>query len=235
MKNELSLRLRSVAALCKPAECIADVGCDHGFMSIYLVSHGICQKAVAMDVNRGPLARCTEHVTEEGLLDVISVRLSDGLAAVCPGEADAAVIAGMGGPLMRDILIRGEASVLKMQYLTLQPQSEIPEFRSFLRRAGFVFDAEDMVFEDGKYYPMMRVFPPKSGFSAVPTEGTVEFTDYFGPCLLKDLNPSLKLYITERINRLTEILKGLPKSSEERRRELSAELTDMERALHEMQ
>lgn len=63
----------------------------------------------------------------------------------------------MGGKLTIHILTEGRELIRHMQQLILQPQSEIKEVRSFLREEGYQIDREDMVCEDGKYYPMMHV------------------------------------------------------------------------------
>lgn len=86
------------------------------------------------------------------------------------------ICAGMGGRLMQRILEEGREKLEAVGELILQPQSDIPAFRAYLRQAGYVLLAEDMVYEDGKYYPMMKVTAGKhrlpgteeSGPEAVP-------------------------------------------------------------------
>ena len=45
----LSGRLQMLADMVTPGSVLADVGCDHGFLSIYLVQAGVCPRAVAID------------------------------------------------------------------------------------------------------------------------------------------------------------------------------------------
>ncbi len=136
---------------------VADVGCDHGYVSIYLVQRGIAEGALAMDVRKGPLSMAESNIAEFGLSDKVQVRLSDGLEKLEPGEADALVIAGMGGKLMISILEKKDLRRLGIRVAVLQPQSDIPEFRQYLRDKGYVIADERVVFEDGKYYFPMRV------------------------------------------------------------------------------
>lgn len=152
----LSKRLRMLADMVTPGNRLADVGCDHGFLDICLVQEGVCPGALAMDVREGPLGSAREHVRQFGLGDYIEIRMSDGLRACGAGEADTLVCAGMGGRLMERILTEGLDKAAQMKELILQPQSEIPEFRRFLRNAGFEIVREDAVFEDGKYYFAMK-------------------------------------------------------------------------------
>ena len=100
----LSKRLQMLADFVTPGNRLVDVGCDHGFLSIYLVQNKICPSALAMDVRKGPLAAAREHIKDYGLEDYIKVRLSDGLLCFQEGEADTMVCAGMGGRLMEKIL-----------------------------------------------------------------------------------------------------------------------------------
>lgn len=152
----LSRRLRMLADLMTRGYRAADVGCDHGFLSIYLVQQGISPRVLAMDVRKGPLAAAREHIASCGLEEYIGSRLSDGLAALRPGEAETLICAGMGGPLMEKILRDGMEKARELKELILQPQSEIGAFRRFLRREGFRILAEDAVCEDGKYYFAMK-------------------------------------------------------------------------------
>ena len=97
---EISARLKALADMVTPGNRVCDVGCDHGYLSIYLVQKKISPRVIAMDVRTGPLSRCTEHVMQYGLEQYIEQRLSDGLEALAPGEADTVVCAGMGGRLI---------------------------------------------------------------------------------------------------------------------------------------
>ena len=56
MNSELSPRLAAVARMAAGARILADVGCDHGLLSIYMLTHGWAQTAVASDLRPGPLS-----------------------------------------------------------------------------------------------------------------------------------------------------------------------------------
>ena len=129
---QLSLRLSAVAGLVTRGNRLVDVGCDHGYLPVYLYQNQIIPKAIAMDVRKGPLSRAQEHIAQYGLGEYIETRLSDGLAALKEGEGDTLVIAGMGGPLMERILTDGEKVRESFLEMILQPQSDIPHFRRFL-------------------------------------------------------------------------------------------------------
>ena len=63
---ELSKRLHMVASMVEKGSIPADVGCDHGYVAVYLIREGVCPRVFAMDVNEGPLERAREHVEEFG-------------------------------------------------------------------------------------------------------------------------------------------------------------------------
>ena len=225
---QISRRLSAVAALVSPGLVLADVGCDHGYIPIYLIQKGQIPRAIAMDINQGPLLRAREHIREWGLEDYIETRLSDGVEALKPGEAQCLVIAGMGGPLMEKILTQGENVVKDMKELILQPQSEIGHFRQFLAENGYRIIEEDMVEEEKKYYPMMKA-----------VQGSMNYTkkaEYlYGKKLLEKRHPVLREFLEKEDRASRELLKKLTQvetsSAEKRKEELQEEIRDRKEAL----
>ena len=114
-----------------------------------------------MDINRGPLDRARQNIADYDMQEYIETRLSDGVSALQEGEVEGIVCAGMGGRLVISILEQGKELVMKQ--VILQPQSELAEVRRYLRKNGFLIDREECIYEDGKYYPMMRALPGAFG------------------------------------------------------------------------
>lgn len=239
---ELSKRLLAVASLATPGKRIVDIGTDHAYIPIYLIEKNLCVSAVAMDVNEGPLQRAEEHVREAGLQEKIELRLSDGLEKLKPYEVDCAVIAGMGGGLVMRILSAYPEVVCSLKECVLQPQSEIAKVRRFLLEKGFGFLEEDMVLEEGKYYPMMKVVPPKdvTVFSSAMLQnqetelkGWTETELRYGKLLLEKQHPVLKDFLLKEYTLHKKILKGLEEKSgekiEQRKRELNEDLEYIEK------
>ena len=218
----LSKRLQAIADMIPGGGVLADVGCDHGFLDIYLVQTGKIAGAIAMDVRKGPLAAATTHVREAKLEDKIETRLSDGLEAFQAGEANVFVCAGMGGPLMQRILTAYPEKTESFQDFLLQPQSEIKEFRAFLRENGYKIIKERIVWEDGKYYfPMLvRRGMAESGVAccgeetageaeAMARDELTEVYDQYGKGILEGGDPLTWQYLLGQKNLLETILKKL--------------------------
>lgn len=219
---ELSKRLCAVADLVTVGHKIADIGTDHAYIPIYLIQTGRVPCAIAMDINEGPLIRAKKHVSAEGLDAKIELRLSDGLDKLAPGEAESAVIAGMGGGVMLKILKDGWDVAVKLKECILQPQSEIAKIRAFLIEKGFSFLQEDMVFEDGKFYPMMKVMPPSKVYQKAEVWAEAEIR--YGKLLLLNRNPILKQYLEKEIILKEGILESLKLQGSHRARQRMEEL-----------
>lgn len=159
----LSDRMRAVAGLVQPCESIADIGCDHGYVAMELVRNKTCRHVIAMDINSGPLECAKRNIADYDMQDYIETRLSDGVSALRAGEAQGIICAGMGGKLVISILEQGKKQIRDMRQIILQPQSELSEVRGYLREKGYLIDREDIIYEDGKYYPMMRALPGAFG------------------------------------------------------------------------
>ena len=218
---QLSLRLAAISKMVHGGNRLVDVGCDHGYLPVYLVLNKKIPSAIAMDVRKGPLLRAKEHVQQYGVSDYIELRLSDGLSALKAGEGDTLVIAGMGGPLMERILTEGKQVLDSFQELILQPQSDVCHFRHFIREQGWEIREEELILEDGKFYPMMRV--------TRSIEGGVPWTreeEAFGKFLLEARHPVLKLYLQRELGIRKKILEKLVDAGEgarERKAEVEEE------------
>lgn len=225
---KISNRLMTAAALVTQGYTLADVGTDHGYIPIYLLQQKKIPAAIAMDINEGPLERAKEHIALYGLQAYIQTRLSDGVAALKPGEVEAVLIAGMGGGLVMHILKDGEKICQSAKELILQPQSEIERVREFLREEGYTILAEDMVYEDGKFYPMMKVQYQGENENAQKASEVLKLSDLYGGLLLQNRHPVLKTFLEKEKLIYTGIKENLAKQpASEKIRTRLAEVEDI--------
>lgn len=228
---KLSKRMTAVARLVSEGSRLCDVGTDHAYVPIYLVQSGTIDHAIAMDIGKGPLQRAREHIREWGLEDSIETRLSDGLKELAPNEADSVVIAGMGGELMIRILTAGEDICRSTGELILQPQSDIRKVRRYIREVGYMLVDEDMVYEDGKFYPMMKVMPAmdNSAWKSLDQD-TLNISDIYGPLLIKHGNLVLRKFLIGEHRKLNKILEQLHRQEESEA--ISRRIREVEREIY---
>ena len=135
--------------------CAADIGTDHGYLAAYLVQSGICERAVAADINEMPLESAKRTIAEQGLKGRVTPLLSDGLDSVPRGDITHIICAGMGGELIADIISRCEWA--RECTLILQPMTKPDELREWLYDHGFEV-VRELARRDGRFvYSVMRV------------------------------------------------------------------------------
>ena len=156
MHIPLSKRLQVCAGFVSPGERIADIGCDHGYLGIHLLTQGIASSVIAADVNEGPLQSAMRNAVKFGVREKMSFYLSDGVRNI-PRDFDTMVCAGMGADTMISIL---EAAPWLRDYkyrLILQCQSKTPMLRRYLSDNGWRI-TEESVLRDGRFlYTVMEV------------------------------------------------------------------------------
>ncbi len=209
MSNDRSLhlsdRLTAICSMITEGNRLCDVGCDHAWVPISLLQQGKIPGALAMDVVQGPLQMAEANVAAYGYSQSIELRQSDGLDAYEKGQADTLLIAGMGGVLITRILEKDREKTRDFKEIILEPQSETAEVRRALRRLHLRLTKEDMVEEDGKFYPILRAVPAED---REQTEAAADYyrketqvdlpqevTDEFGPFLLQYRHPALLSYL----------------------------------------
>ena len=209
-----------------------------------LLVHGIDQleleQPVLADIGTDHAYHAKEHIEQYGLGEYIQTRLSDGGESFVPGESEVAVIAGMGGGLMQKILSGSPEFFEKNSCVVLQPQSEIEQFRRFLTEGGWCILEEDMVLEDGKYYPMMSVTKKETAMPLDnPYRNAKDIDFLYGAYLLKEGHPVLQDYLKREAQIYRELLEKLSAISDrpeiqKRIHEVEKKAEQTERAIQEM-
>ena len=156
-KPNLDARLLSVAKFVREGAYACDIGTDHAYLPVYLVLIGRALRALASDINKGPVMRAKESVAKYGVSDKIEVILSDGLAGAEKYPVTDIIIAGMGGELIASILDDAKWTRNEKYRLILQPMTHAEILRKYLADNRFSVIDEDIVSEqnDKKIYQII--------------------------------------------------------------------------------
>lgn len=156
----ISSRLQAVLDWME-CDLLADIGCDHGFLCIEALQQGKAKKALACDVNAGPLASAQKNIADAGLASHIETRRGNGFEALKKEDKpDTVVIAGMGASTMMDILDASDYS----QRLFLVPHKDAGELRRYLADHDWAIVRERMV-NDQHFYPVIEARKGKMSLS----------------------------------------------------------------------
>ena len=196
MKLPISDRLLACAGFVKKGDRVADIGCDHGYLSIHLLTQDIAKSCIASDVKEQPLLSAVRNAEKYGVRDKMEFYLSDGVRNI-PRDFDTMVCAGMGADTIMSILSHAPWLKDSKYRLILQCQSKRPELRQWLCDEGYRINRETLA-KDGKFvYTIMEVvYDP--GYGITPAE------TYISKQLLEDNHPLLPEYY-ERVKHGVEL------------------------------
>jgi tRNA (adenine22-N1)-methyltransferase len=200
---ELSIRLKAIASMVETSTRVVDVGTDHGYVPIYLVKNNVIKGAIASDINKGPVEKARKNVQSNGLSHKINCRLGSGLSTINSGEVQVAIIAGMGGNLIRDILEADLEIVKQLEYMILQPVQNAEVLREYLYSTGYDILDEEICYEEGKFYEIIKA---KYNTKSV----ILDNINYeISKVLLDKKNPVMKKFIEFKLQKYTKIYNNL--------------------------
>lgn len=243
---KLSQRLQYILEQIPPGSVLADIGSDHALLPVAAVESGRASKAVAGEVNEGPLRAARKQVADAGLADRIDVRHGNGLQVLEAGEADVITIAGMGGALIATILDEGTDKLRNVRQLVLQPNVGEDMLRKWLLHSGWVVTCEHILEEDGKIYEILTALPESQSplsqedlYAQVQLAGGCTLTSALllrmGPHLVKAPNKVFFKKWQGEIAKLQSVLKQVERSelesAREKREELQRQIEQLEEVL----
>lgn len=192
MMMSIAERLKCIADMVEPCAAIADIGTDHAYIPIYLINNNICSHVIATDIRDGPLKRAKQNIIQSGLQDYISIRKGEGLCIINPYEVDYAIIAGMGGYLICDILAEGKEVTETIKKFVIQPMQSADVVRRFLYENNYRIYDEKLVKENEKIFQIMAV---EHGIDEIDDDIYFEI----GKLLIKKRDPVLLEFLWDRI------------------------------------
>ena len=225
---DLSKRLQKVSEMVPMCHTVADVGTDHGFALISLLKKGKIKKGIASDNKAMPLEKARRNAEEEGQSEFMSFRLGNGFETLAPGEANGAILAGMGGILMVELLESARPVVDLFDFLLLQPAQNPEILRRYLYQNNFEIMDEDLVQEERRFYEYFLVRVSKKKMDPIPS-----ICDYsIGNILLEKKHPLMKVYIESKIQELTVIsekIHGTTENAKIKMERLNHKMTELRR------
>ena len=132
----------------------ADIGTDHAYLPSFLVRSGKCERAIASDINPGPLEAARRTLIGEGTADRVELFLADGTKGLPLEGVTDIICAGMGGELISRIILEDERT--REMHIIAQPMSRAEHLRKSLFEAGFSIDEERAVRSKGHVYTAAR-------------------------------------------------------------------------------
>ena len=222
MKVPISKRLLSCVAQVPMGARVADIGADHGYLSIELLRSGRAVFAHASELRAQPLQKAMENAEKFAVADKMRFSQADGLQAVDPQQIDTVVCAGMGGDLIAQIIEACPWVADEKYTLILQPQSSGNDLRRRLGELGFGIEGESLVEDGGFLYQVLRV---RYGKPQTLSPGQ----QYVSPALWESGDPLLPAYLQRIEASLATAVAGISKASKPR-----AHLAYYETALEEV-
>lgn len=219
MKIPMSHRLLVVAGFIRKGDRVADIGCDHGYLGIHLLTNGIAAHMIESDVAEGPLDSARRNARKFHTESATTFCLSDGARDI-PRDFDVLVCAGMGADTIMSIL--SASPWLKEGYrLILQCQSKRPELRRWLNAEGWRITRETLA-QDGKFiYTVMEVIH-QPGQALSPAECCIT------PQLLADNSTLLPAFYDRVRHGVRMTVEGMRRSGSEQLPEYEEILRDLD-------
>lgn len=195
---KLSKRLASIALNIDKEDKVVDIGCDHGYLSIYLKAVNGNKIVIATDINENALNMAKKNINKNRIL--IETRIGNGLDVINYNEVDTIIISGMGGNTILNILKKNKLKYIKK--IVIQSNTDIPLIRKYINKLGYTIKNEQLIIDKNIYYIIITFSKGKHKYTKKEL--------YFGPILLKENNELFKKKKTIELNKLEKILEKIP-------------------------
>ncbi len=195
----ISERLKSLVKYINKKDRVADIGCDHALLSIYLIKNKKCNDIISTDINANALNNAINNISKYKLNNKIKTKLGPGLEPINNENVDTLIISGMGSAT----IIHMFKNISKTYKIITQSNNNYYELRKYFTNNGYYIKNEDMVFENNKYYINIVFFPGKVRYNKKEL--------LFGPLLIK--NKKNNKYFSYLLEKYSTIIKKIPLSN----------------------
>lgn len=159
-------RLKEIFNNIPACETFADIGCDHGYIALNMLTAKKCSNVIIADISDKCLAKAESLLSSFIKKGMAKSVVSNGFEKVY--GSDVALIAGMGGEEICAIL--SSAKELP-KTLVLQPMKNCDKVRRLALSLGYMFE-KDFVFKSAnKFYDLMVLVKGKGSL----TDEQIEF------------------------------------------------------------
>lgn len=200
-------RLQTVASMVPACRTMADIGTDHGYVPAWLVLSGKCRRAIASDIAEGPCQAAAETRNKYNLSGAMVIRNASGLQGLQAGEAEAVVIAGMGGATIIDILEEAPDIVATIGTFVLQPMNAASALRRWLAQHRYRITEEALCKENDHIYVVLKAVHAEEIQELSPLEAEL------GPCIIKAKPVLWQEYIKGKADHYRRLLRQMEASA----------------------
>lgn len=212
---KINSRLKKIGDLVEANSFCLDVGCDHAFLDIYLVTRNKDIKAIASDIAEGPLEQAKKNINRERLEDKIKLRLGPGLTTYSK-EVNTIIISGMGGRNIIGICKESPKVLKQVDTMIISPNNYQEDVKRYLSKNGFYIENEEFV-KDKKFIYQIIIF--KKGKRKYTKK---EF--FFGPIFLIKKGPLFREYYDRELKSREILLSLLPKGYRLKKHQIKQEI-----------
>lgn len=202
---KLSKRLEAISSLIPNDSKVIDIGCDHGFLDIYLYQRKISTKVIASDVNKNALNNAKYNIKKNQLEKKIEVRLGNGLNTLKESDdINTIIISGMGAHTIVGILKNNLNKLEKINTIVIQSNNKLEFLRKEISKLNYLIEDELLVEDNKKIYTVIKFVKGKRKYDKKEL--------YFGPILLKKNTELFQINNQKELEKLKLLLKILPKN-----------------------
>jgi len=173
---KLSERLSVIARNVDVPSTVVDIGCDHGYLGIYLLNLNKNFKIINVDINKNALANAKINKEKYKKTNNFELRCGDGLDVISEDEVDNIVIAGMGARSIIGIVSKNINKLKNVNKIIIQSNTDLFYVRKKMNELGFIILNEDLIKDKFIYYTIITFVKGSKKYNL--------FQLFFGPSLI---------------------------------------------------
>ena len=143
-------RLSKIFERIPKCEVFADVGCDHGYIALNMLTSGKYKSAIISDISEKCLDKARSLLSNFIDQGVVKSTVSDGFENI--PYCDVALVAGLGGEEICSILTQAKSLP---NTLVLQPMKNCDKVRLKALELGYKIQSDWMFKSAGKFYDLI--------------------------------------------------------------------------------